>query len=67
MRTTISLFALTLFASCSVTSRLHRHERTAQLSQLTKVEREMQTEQQTPMILSSEREGKRFFVAPTET
>ncbi|MFI3306910.1 MAG: tetratricopeptide repeat protein [Rikenellaceae bacterium] len=67
MRTTISLFALTLFASCSVTSRLHRHESAAQLSQLTKVEREMQTEQQTPMILSSEREGKRFFVAPTET
>ncbi len=67
MRPTITLLALTLLVSCSVTSRLHRRESTAQLSQLTKVEREMQAKQQSPMILSSEREGKRFFVAPTET
>ncbi|MFI3303997.1 MAG: tetratricopeptide repeat protein [Rikenellaceae bacterium] len=67
MRSTLLIASVIALASCSVTSRLHRHESTAQLSQLTKVEREMQAEQQSPMILTSEREGKRFFVAPTET
>ncbi len=62
-----STLAATLLIGCSVTHNLQRHNNTASLSQLSKHEREVQQQSVTPQIVSREREGKSYFIAPAES
>lgn len=56
-----------LILSCSVTSSLHRNSSGANISQLSKSQREQQREEYKSQIITREKGDNKFFIAPTDT
>ncbi|MFR9554347.1 MAG: hypothetical protein SNH35_08930, partial [Rikenellaceae bacterium] len=66
MRCVLALLSVAVFASCSVSSRLHRNGSTAQIAQLSSEEREIMQDTTTPRLTTIERDGKRFNLMRSE-